>query len=396
MNKFINESKRHFTLDYSLIIILLLLAAISVVSIYMAGPLINAADSFNLVIRQIIWYGIGFTTVFILIKLGTDRLFSVAYPIYWILMGFLSLLVLARFQIINTSLMPEINGSYAWFQFPFIGSFQPSEFMKIILVIISADIINKHNTEKTENSFSTDISLIVKLALYALPALILNILQPDSGIPIIIIISLATMFFLSGVRREWFIIIISFVFVLFFGIIYLYYNHNDLLITLMGGGYRLDRFYGWLDFEQFPDHQGFQLYQSLLSVGTAGLTGHPLRTVVSLIPEAQTDFIFAIISQNFGFIGGVSVIVLSFLLDIKLLLVTINSSLNKERYMMMGIVGMLMFQHFQNIGMILGLLPITGITLPFISYGGSSLISYMIPISVVLFMSSETENAHRH
>jgi len=268
--------------------------------------------------------------------------------------------------------------------------------MKIVLVIISADIIDKHNREKTDFSFESDFNLAMKMARYVVPALILNILQPDSGIPIIILISLAIMFFLSGVRREWFIIIMSLALFLFFGIIYLYYFQNEFLYQLMGGGYRLDRFYGWLDFEKYPDAQGYQLYQSLLSVGTAGLTGHPLRTVVSLIPEAQTDFIFAVISQNFGFLGASFIIILSFALDIKLVLITLHSNLNKERYMMMGIVGMLMFQHFQNIGMILGLLPITGITLPFVSYGGSSLVSYMIPISVALFMSSETENAHRH
>ncbi len=396
MQKFINESKRHFTLDYTLVTILLLLAISSVVSIYMAGPLINAADSYKLVVRQIVWFIIGIGVVFVLLKIGSDRLFSASYLAYWVLMGFLLLLVLARFRIINTKLIPPINGSYAWFQFPFIGSFQPSEFMKIVLVIISADIIDKHNREKTDFSFESDFNLAMKMARYVVPALILNILQPDSGIPIIILISLGIMFFLSGVRREWFIIIMSLALFLFFGIIYLYYFQNEFLYQLMGGGYRLERFYGWLDFEKYPDAQGYQLYQSLLSVGTAGLTGHPLRTVVSLIPEAQTDFIFAVISQNFGFLGASFIIILSFALDIKLVLITLHSNLNKERYMMMGIVGMLMFQHFQNIGMILGLLPITGITLPFVSYGGSSLVSYMIPISVALFMSSETENAHRH
>lgn len=396
MNKFINESKRHFTLDYTLLTILLLLASVSIVSIYLAGPLIDAADSFNLVIRQVVWFGIGAVTVGILLKIGSDRLFSGSYILYWILMLFMVLLVLARFGVINSSLMPQINGAHSWFQFPFIGSFQPSEFIKIILVVISADIIEQHNREKIDSSFSSDVSLVVKIAFYAVPALVLNILQPDSGIPIIIIVSLAVMFFLSGVRREWLIIILSIAFILFFGIIYLYTNHLEFLNQLMGGGYRLDRFYGWLDYEQYADKQGFQLYQSLLSVGTAGFTGHPLMTFVSRIPEAQTDFIFAVISQNFGFLGGVVIIVLSFALNIKLILITLKSNLSKERYLMMGIVGMLMFQHFQNIGMILGLLPITGITLPFISYGGSSLISYMIPISVALFMSSETENAHRH
>ncbi|CAM3697244.1 FtsW/RodA/SpoVE family cell cycle protein [Erysipelothrix urinaevulpis] len=396
MHKFINESKRHFSMDYTLLTIMLVLAITSVVSIYMAGPFLNAAEANKVVIRQIVWFGIGFTALFITLKLGIDRLFSLSYLAYWFLMACLVLLVIARYTGLNIPFITPIKGSYAWFQFPLFGSFQPSEFMKIVLVIIFADIIEKHNQEKVEMSFKSDLHLMWKMALYAVPALILNILQPDTGIPIIILVSLAIMFFLSGVRREWFIIIMSLALTLFFGIIYLYYYHQEFLNTLMGGGYRLDRFYGWLDFEEYSQTQGYQLFQSLLAVGTSGLTGHPYRTVVSLIPEAQTDFIFAVISQNFGFVGGTFVIITSFILDIKLILITLYSNLNKERYMMMGIVGMLMFQQFQNIGMILGLLPITGITLPFVSYGGSSLLSYMIPLAAAFFMSSETVNAHRH
>lgn len=396
MNKFINESKRTFTLDKTLMIILLALATISVSAIYMAGPLINSADAMDVVIRQIVWYVIGFTTVFLLLKFGTDRLFSLSYLAYWVLMFFLLMLVMARFKVIKTSLIPEINGSYAWFQIPKFGSFQPSEFMKIILVIISADIINKHNDQKQAYTFESDFQLIFKMARYVLPALVLIVLQPDTGIPIIILFSLATMFFLSGVRREWFLIIATISAFVFFGIIFLYYTNKNLLNSLMGGGYRINRFYGWLDYEKYPADEGYQLYQSLLSYGTAGLTGHDLRSIILFYPEAQTDFIFAVIAQNWGFIGATGVIILSILLDIKLVLITLRSTLYKEKYMMMGIVGMMMFQHLQNMGMIMGLLPITGITLPFISYGGSSLLSYMIPISVALFMSSETENEHRH
>lgn len=396
MNKFINESKRTFTLDKTLIGLLLAMAIISVSAIYLAGPLINTADARDVLIKQVVWYVIGFTAVFILIKFGTDRLFTISYLLYWILMFFLALLVLARMGIINTQFIQPISGSYAWFQIPKLGSFQPSEFMKIVLVIISADIIHKHNEEKESYSFESDFQLIFKMAKYVLPALVLIVLQPDTGIPIIILFSLATMFFLSGVRREWFIIIFTISSVLFLGIVFLYYNNEALLDKIIGGDYRINRFYGWLDYEKYSDTDGYQLYQSLLSYGTAGLSGHDLKSVVVYYPEAQTDFIFAVIAQNWGFIGGTLVIVLAIALDIKLVLITLKSSLSRERYLMMGVVGMMMFQHLQNIGMIMGLLPITGITLPFISYGGSSLLSYMIPISVALFMSSETENEHKH
>lgn len=117
---------------------------------------------------------------------------------------------------------------------------------------------------------------------------------------------------------------------------------------------------------------------------------------IAHFPEPQTDFIFAVIAQNHGFIGASAVILLVFSLPIKLILITLKSNLNLERYMMMGIIGMIVFQDFQNIAMIMGILPITGITLPFLSYGGSSLVSYMIPIAVAIHMYSETQNSHSH
>ena len=282
---------------------------------------------------------------------------------------------------------------------PGIGSFQPSEFMKIVLVIKAANVIHQHNTDKEGYTFQSDFQLFFKIAKFALPPFILIFLQPDTGVPIVILFSLATMFILSGVRREWFIIIATLSIGALLGIVFLYYNYPDVLNTLLGGGstsYRLDRFYGWLDYEKYAMGHGYQLFQSMISYGTAGINGHPLGTMIAHYPEAQTDFIFAVISQNFGFIGGSITIALSFLFDIKLVSITKHSDLPRERYMMMGIIGMIFFQHLENIGMIMAVLPITGITLPFISYGGSSLLSYMIPLAVAFHMYSETQNRHRH
>ena len=167
----------------------------------------------------------------------------------------------------------------------------------------------------------------------------------------------------------------------------------------MGGSadnYRLTRFISWLDYESDPGNLGYHLFNSLISQGTAGWFGHDLGQIIMFIPEAQTDFIFAIISQNFGFVGASLIVILVFTLDIKLIHTIMRSKLEKERIMMIGIVGMIVFQDFQNIAMVLGVLPITGITLPFISYGGSSMMSYIIPLSVAFTMYSETENEHRH
>lgn len=400
MNKFINESKKKFTLDTVLIGILLAMGAISLFNIYLTKPLIGEAMVNSLLLKQGMWFVIGSISIYALLKIGVDRMFTLINVAYWILMPILVLLALVGKHVISIPFMEPINGTAAWIQIPFLGSFQASEFMKIVLVIKSANVIEKHNKEKLEYTFKSDFKLIFEMAKYTIPPLILIILQPDTGIPIIILVSLATMFFISGVRKEWFFIIVGLAAGLLFGIVFLYYNQPDLLVQILGGksgeSYKLIRFYGWLDYEKYPIDHGYQLYNSLLSIGTAGYTGHPWMNAIAHFPEPQTDFIFAVIAQNHGFIGASAVILLVFSLPIKLILITLKSNLNLERYMMMGIIGMIVFQDFQNIAMIMGILPITGITLPFLSYGGSSLVSYMIPIAVAIHMYSETQNSHSH
>ncbi|AMC92447.1 cell division protein FtsW [Erysipelothrix larvae] len=397
-NRF-NESRKKFTLDWILVSIIAFNGLLGIIGIYLAAPLNNGNTSADFIIRQLFWFAVSIVLVYIILKMGTDRLFTLAYPLYFILMILLFFQVLASKQIITTSLIPWRNGAYAWYDIPGIGSFQPSEFMKIVLLLIGANIIMKHNEERTKFSFKDDVKLLMKLAVYVLPALIFIFLQPDTGVPIIIVISFAVMFFMSGVRREWFIIIGSAACVVFFGIIYLYYNDPQTLNALFGGSgtnYRLDRFYGWLDFEKYSIDQGHQLYRAISSIGTAGWTGHPLKSVVLVYPESRTDFIFAVLAQNFGFMGAVVVIVACFSLDLRLAYITYRSDLMRERTVMAGVLGLLIFQHFQNIGMVVGLLPITGITLPLISQGGSSLVSYMIPFAIAFHMYSEIQNAHQH
>ena len=396
--KSINESKRTFHIDYLLIGILLLSGVVGIAAIYLSGPIGNATTVKSDLIRQIAWFIISSVFIVFLLKFGIDRLFTGVYLVYWILMFLLFVQILTRFGIVNPSFIPEINGIRGWYVIPYVGSFQPAEFMKMALIFISANIIYEHNLTKEENSYASDFALALKMARYALPPIVLIILQPDTGIPIIIMVSLAVMFFLSGVQKGWFIWIFGAAAVLLFGIVFLYYNNENLLLRIFGGGdgYRLRRFTGWLDYVEYSNDDGLHLYNAIASFGTAGWTGHDLMSTILYIPEANTDFIFAVIAQNFGFLGASAVIVLCFSLDLHLANVALRSDLKRERALLTGAIGMLLFQHTQNIGMVMGVLPITGITLPFISYGGSSILSYMLPLSVAMYMYSETRNSHKH
>jgi cell division protein FtsW (lipid II flippase) len=154
--------------------------------------------------------------------------------------------------------------------------------------------------------------------------------------------------------------------------------------------YKLDRVYGWLNPYEYSSDIGFQLIKSLLAIGSGELYGKGYQQLEVYLPEGHTDFIFAIISEQFGFIGGSIVISLFFLLIYRMIHIALESNDPFGSFLCTGVIGMITFQVFQNVGMTVGLLPITGLPLPFISYGGSSLATYMIAIGIVLNVRSRT------
>ena len=171
----------------------------------------------------------------------------------------------------------------------------------------------------------------------------------------------------------------------------LYVYHYDFLGKLVGGPYKLTRFNGWLHPEENVGGDGYHLYMALLAIGSSGLTGHGMGVNLVDIPEAQTDFIFAVIGQSWGLIGTVFIVILCAALDLYLCRIATACENMFEKYIVIGVLGILIYQQFQNIGMVIGLLPITGITLPLISYGGSSIISYMIAFGIIFNASCKSK-----
>lgn len=390
------RSYQKFVLDKTLLAILLIFAIVSVTAIYCAEPIMQAyLRNQDLWFKQIVWFSLGAIACIVLIFCGTDRLFSSIKVFYWLFMFLLALLLVDKY-ILDLPFIKPVSGTTAWYQFPGLGSFQPSEFMKVILIIRCAQIIQDHNEEKQEMSFSSDISLFIKILKVILPPILLILPQPETGIPIIMVVSILVMLCVSGIRKEWFFLGLACLALLFGGLIFLYYFNPSLLTGLFGSTYKLRRIYGWLDPEYYKSSWGMQLYTSLLTLGSSGLAGSGFRQKIIYFPEPQTDFIFTVIGQNFGLIGTGFVILLCTALDLKLCHIAYKYQGEREKLLVIGLVGMLAFQQFQNIGMISGLMPITGITLPFISYGGSSMLSYMIPLSVVFMMSSENKIKQYH
>ena len=194
------------------------------------------------------------------------------------------------------------------------------------------------------------------------------------------------MLFVSGIRYRWFIYLGSILFGCIVLVLGLYFFNVDLFIDVLGTDFflRVDRLLDW------SQSQGFQLENGLIAIGSSGFLGYGFGNTPIYFPEPQTDFIFAVFASNFGFLGTTFLLGLIILFDVKLILTALKSNSNSNKYIMAGILGMLLYQQFQNIGMTFGLMPITGITLPFISYGGSSLISYMIIAGVIFNISNET------
>jgi len=164
---------------------------------------------------------------------------------------------------------------------------------------------------------------------------------------------------------------------------YLFIYQNGIFTSIISG-HKLDRIYGWLDPEGTTGNQGLQSWYAQLSYGTAGWFGHGFRAVVKVFPEGQTDFIFSVIATDFGYVGALITLLAIAAFDITILNIGLKSDNIRDKTFIMGTFGCLIFQQIWNIGMILGLLPITGITLPMLSYGGSSLLSYMFAMGIII------------
>lgn len=389
------QSNKPFQLDITLTILLISMAIISLVAIYGAIPLTPSwVNGEGILMRQAIWYVFGYGTLIFLLYFGIDRLFTGIKVFYWILLILLFVLLLDF--VVDIPFVTPVNGSRAWFQIPGVGTIQPSEFMKIALILLCANIIYDHNKYKTSMTIKDDLVLFFKIGKVAIPPLVLIVMQPDTGIPIVIVVSILAMLAISQIKKVWIGLGFLAITLLLGGLLYLFEYRPDILVNILGAPYRLNRLYGWLQTEDYILTWGSQLYTSLLAVGSAGLTGHGAQATIIAFAEPQNDFIFAVIAKNYGFLGVSFVIFVNLLFNLKILSIAIHFDRAKEQYMVAGLLGMLFFQQFQNMGMIVGILPITGITLPLISSGGSSLLSYMIPLAIIYHMSSENKTRTLH
>lgn len=367
-----------FKIDKYLLIPLFIFIIISLITINSASILLDKTNEYW-VLKQLMWYFLGFLVIFLIMTIKNEFIFKYSWILYFI--GNISLLLLLFFG-------KEINNAKCWFSIPAIGSIQPSEFMKIVLIITLGKVINDYNVKHVNPTIKEEFFFLVKVGIIVFVPSFLTFLEPDTGVVLIYFIITLVMLFISGVRYRWFIAIFTLLFISIGTILIIYKVDQNLFIKLFGTSFflRIDRLLDW------SNQSGYQLANGIITIGTSGIIGNGINKVPLYFPEAQTDFIFAIFSSNFGLLGSLLLFSVIAFFDIKLINTAIKSKKITNKYIVGGCVGMLIYQQFQNIGMTYGLMPITGITLPFISYGGSSLLSYMAMMGIIFNISNENYN----
>ena len=368
---------KKFKLNKSLIICVFIFMIISIVTIYSAMTYLPDYLG-NLAFKQFMWYLVGFFMIVIVNKISVENIYHFNWYIY-----VTSILLLAILLVIGE----PINGSKCWFTIPKIGSIQPSEFAKISL-ILTVSIITENWAKKIKKvpTLKEEIILLTKIFIIWLIPSFLTFLEPDTGAVFIYSIIVIAILFVSPLRKRWFILAMILIGIGLGSFLFLYFLKKDIFVNIFGTElfYRIDRLLDW------KNGTGMQLENSLTSIGSSSILGHGYNKTPIYFPESGTDFIFAVYASNFGLLGSIFLIVIILYFDITIIKIAKNASNITEKFTAVGILGILVYQQIQNIGMTLGILPITGITLPFISYGGSSLLSYMLMIGILLNIHNDT------
>ena len=354
-------------MDYVIISIVVLLFLVGVVALYSANGGIDGDTSECA--KQIIWFMAGVVGAVFIIMIDYNVLGKLWLPLYMLI---LILLVAVLFT-------TPINGATSWFR---IGSMslQPSEFAKIVLILGTAKVIEVFKKRETLNK---PLSILAILAFVLLPVALI-IMQPDYGTAMVILVILVTMLFVAGIKWRY-VICAMLAVAIIIPVAYVY-------VLPQHAKNRIDVF---LNPQLDPRGAGYNIIQSKLAVGSGQLWGMGLfegnQTQLGILPMKTTDFIYAVISEEMGFIISSVVIILFVILLARILDIAKTSKDLYGSLICTGVFGMMLAHFIENVGMTMGLMPIAGIPLPFISYGGSAMLTNMIAIGIVLSVASRRQ-----
>lgn len=347
--------ERIYRLDKSLIFIVYLFCIISTIFVY------SASRSIGYVKSNIIWIILG--TIILSLSIFIDYRITKKYMKYLYASGIVILMLV--FFVGKKTL-----GAQRWISI-FGYQFQPSEFVKILVIMILSYIITTRFRKGINNILD-----ITKVLLYILPFIFLIVIQPDLGNTLIILFSYACILFLNNANIKPLIYIVI---ALMIAVVPVY----KFVLT----DYQKTRIEVFINPEKDIKGKGWHVTQSKISVGSGGLTGTGIlkgsQSRLKFLPEPQTDFIFSVISEELGFIGSTAIILMYFFLIYKLINISNKIEDDYGRIILYGISGIFLGHTIINIGMTIGLVPVTGKTLLFLSYGGSSFLSAFMMVSLV-------------
>lgn len=367
-------------IDYGIILSVFILALISIVTIFSTTYLMSSSPSLSPTIMQIIWFVVGTIAAIVVMFFDSEQLWKLAPYIYGV--GALLLVLVLFFYDRDTYVQ---WGAKSWFKIgPF--TFQPSEVVKIAFIIMLGRVITEHNLAIENRTIKTDWMLLLKISLWSLPILVLIMAQNDLGTTLVFLAIIIGMTLLSGVSWKIIIPVFGIIGVIGAVLIYLVIYNRDILVRIGFQPYQFARIDTWLD--PFSDSGGdaYQLAQSMKAIGSGGMTGKGLGISEVYVPVRESDMIFSTIGENFGFIGGCFLLFIYFLLIYQMIRICFDTKNEFYTYMTAGVIMMILFHVLENVGMNIGLLPITGIPLPFISQGGSALLGNMLSIGLVMSM----------
>ncbi len=356
--------------DKWLLITVIIMSIFGIIMIYSSSSvwsLYKYNDAFKFVKSQSIFFLIGLILINILKNIDTSIYYKKANLILFICFILLLLVLIPGIGQIR-------NGSRSWFG---IGGFgiQPSEFAKIGLIIYVSKYLANNNRIITDIKKGV-LPILLVIGIFFL----LIMLEPDFGTAIIIVFSLVAILFISGVKLSFFVKI---------GLLGLLGVVGLIIIA----PYRMKRIISFLNPWVDPLGSGYQIIQSLYAIGPGGLLGQGFlksRQKQFYLPEPQTDFIFSIISEEFGFLGILIVAFFFGFIFYRIIKIALNTNNLFKKYLSFGLGFGIIIQALLNICVVIGLIPVTGVTLPFFSYGGSSLLISMISIGIILNISKSS------
>ncbi len=353
------------TVDYYLIVPIFLL---TVIGLYVLSRVLSSgyADYPNNLYRQIMAAGLGLVITLVICLLDTHFLKLVGWIIYAVALFLLILVPIDGFT------LEDQWGADSWLNLPVIGNFQPSELAKIGLVMVVADVFERMN----EKEISPLKGLALIAGIYGPPVLLI-LAQPDFGTCMVIIFSFVCILFVWGVKYRYFLLALSAAIV----------GGVPFVWTFYLEAYQKKRILS-LVFEGTDPKAEFNLVQSKAAIASGGLSGNNTGVFVK-VPVKESDFIYAAVSEHLGFIGTTAVIILAFFFLCRCIYVAARSKRKSYSYIIIGLTSAFAFHFIENMGMAVGLLPITGIPLPFISLGGTAMMVNYISFGIILNISMD-------